>query len=54
MDDYQISICNIKVSNGISIRFANTAIKTEISANALTKISTSDLEAGRFELYYLL
>jgi CO dehydrogenase/acetyl-CoA synthase epsilon subunit len=32
--------------NYVSDITANTAIKTEISANALTKISTSDLEAG--------
>jgi hypothetical protein len=30
---------------------ANTAIKTEISANTLTNLSTSGLEAGQYHLY---
>jgi Ca2+-binding RTX toxin-like protein len=39
--------------NYVSDITANTAIKTEISANALTKISTSDLEAGQYHLYII-
>jgi hypothetical protein len=39
--------------NYVSNINANTAIKTEISANALTKISTSDLEAGQYHLYII-
>ena len=32
---------------------ANTAIKTEISANTLTNLSTSGLEAGQYHLYII-
>ncbi|CAC9556417.1 hypothetical protein, partial [uncultured Gammaproteobacteria bacterium] len=39
--------------NYVSDITANTAIKTEISANTLTNLSTSGLEAGQYHLYII-